>query len=59
MILKVYPLEMQEVIDQIAEREDYKIFAFWRKKEIETLDSLAHGKPNVVNMAGKSNFSRS
>lgn len=55
---KVYPLDlMQEVIDQIAEREDYKILLFGGgKKEIETLDSLAHGKPNVVNMAGKIKF---
>jgi ADP-heptose:LPS heptosyltransferase len=58
MILRCIHLKCKEVIDR-AEREDYKIFAFWRKKEIETLDSLAHGKPNVVNMAGKSNFSRS
>jgi hypothetical protein len=43
MILGVSLDLMQEVIDQIAEREGYKILLWRRKKEIETLDSLAHG----------------
>ena len=52
---KVYPLDLLEiVIASLARNDNYKIFLFGGgKKEIELLDKLADGKPNVVNIAGK------
>ena len=55
---KVYPLDlMREVINQLAENNNYKILLFGGgKKEIEILDSLSSSKGNVINMAGKIKF---
>jgi ADP-heptose:LPS heptosyltransferase len=52
---KVYPLDlMQEVINQLAANQAYKIFLFGGgKKEIEILNSLSSNKENVITMAGK------
>ncbi|MDI1317594.1 glycosyltransferase family 9 protein [Flavobacterium sp.] len=52
---KVYPLDlMQQVIDQLALAKNNKIFLFGGgNKEIEMLNSSAHGKENVINVAGK------
>lgn len=55
---KVYPLDlMQEVINQLAENSNYKIFLFGGgKEEIELLDSLSNGKESVVVVAGQLKF---
>ena len=54
---KVYPADlMQQVIDQLAQNSDYKIFLFGGKSEIPVLDSFASNKENVINMAGKIKF---
>jgi ADP-heptose:LPS heptosyltransferase len=55
---KVYPLDlMQEVINQLAESENYKILLFGGgKKEIELLNSLSKNKENVIVVAGKIKF---
>jgi ADP-heptose:LPS heptosyltransferase len=55
---KVYPLDlMQEVINQLAESENYKILLFGGgKKEIELLNSLAKDKENVIVVAGRLKF---
>ncbi len=55
---KVYPLDlMQDVIDKLSEKVNYKIFLFGGgKKEIEQLDSLSNQRENVVTIAGKINF---
>lgn len=55
---KVYPQDlMQQVIDKLAENQDYKIFLFGGgNKEIETLNHLAAGKENVITVAGKLKF---
>ena len=52
---KVYPQDlMQQVIDELASDRNNKIFLFGGgKKEIETLNSFAKGKKNVINVAGK------
>jgi ADP-heptose:LPS heptosyltransferase len=52
---KVYPLDlMQKVIDELAIDPNNKILLFGGgHKEIEMLESLALGKENVMNMAGK------
>lgn len=52
---KVYPLDlMQEVIDQLAERDDHKILLFGGgRNEIVRLDAIAAPYQNVINMAGK------
>ena len=52
---KVYPLDlMQQVINSLAENENYKIFLFGGgKKEILLLDEMTKGKNNVENFAGK------
>lgn len=54
---KVYPQDlMQNVIDQLAQNRDYKIFLFGGKNEIPVLDAFAYRKENVLNMAGKIKF---
>lgn len=55
---KVYPQDlMQQVIDGLAENQDYKIFLFGGgNKEIEILNQLAAGKENVITVAGKLKF---
>jgi ADP-heptose:LPS heptosyltransferase len=55
---KIYPLDlMQEVINQLSENQEYKIFLFGGgKKEIELLDTLSSSKENVINMAGQLKF---
>ena len=52
---KSYPQDlMQKVIDELASDRNNKIFLFGGgKKEIETLNSFAKGKKNVINVAGK------
>jgi ADP-heptose:LPS heptosyltransferase len=52
---KVYPLDlMQKVIDELALDQNNKILLFGGgHKETEMLESLASGKENVINMAGK------
>ncbi|MFV8269060.1 glycosyltransferase family 9 protein [Flavobacterium sp. GT2N3] len=52
---KVYPMDlMQEVIDKLALDRTHTILLFGGgKKEIETLDSLASNKKNVINIAGQ------
>jgi ADP-heptose:LPS heptosyltransferase len=52
---KVYPQDlMQEVINRLASGTKNKIFLFGGgNKEIETLNSFASGKDNVINVAGK------
>jgi ADP-heptose:LPS heptosyltransferase len=52
---KVYPQDlMQQVIDELALDTNNKIFLFGGgNTEIETLNSFAHGKENVINVAGK------
>jgi ADP-heptose:LPS heptosyltransferase len=54
---KVYPQDlMQQVIDGLS-KSDHKIFLFGGgKQEIETLETFARGKENVVVVAGKLNF---
>lgn len=55
---KVYPQDlMQQVIDKLAENQDYKIFLFGGgNKEIEILDQLVARKENVITVAGKLKF---
>ncbi|MBP6181240.1 glycosyltransferase family 9 protein [Flavobacterium sp.] len=55
---KIYPLDlMQEVINQLSENQEYKIFLFGGgKKEIELLNTLSSNKENVINMAGQLKF---
>lgn len=55
---KVYPTDlMQKVIDELALNSKNKIFLFGGgTKEIEILNQLAHGKENVINLAGKIPF---
>lgn len=55
---KVYPQDlMQEVIDELAENNDNKIFLFGGgNKEIEILNQFASGKENVITVAGKLKF---
>jgi ADP-heptose:LPS heptosyltransferase len=54
---KVYPNDlMQQVIDDLAQRPDYRLFLFGGKNEIPVLDALANGNENVINMAGKIKF---
>ena len=55
---KVYPQDlMQEVIDELAENNDNKIFLFGGgNKEIEILNKFASGKENVITIAGKLKF---
>lgn len=57
---KVYPHDlMQEVINELAQNPNYKIFLFGGgKKEIEVLNLLSKGKENVVSIAGKLKFSQ-
>ena len=52
---KVYPQDlMQQVIDKLASNTNNKIFLFGGgNKEIETLNSFANGKENIINVAGK------
>ncbi|QBZ97142.1 ADP-heptose--LPS heptosyltransferase 2 [Flavobacterium sangjuense] len=52
---KVYPQDLiQQVIDELASDANNKIFLFGGgNKEIEILNSLANGKVNVINVAGK------
>jgi len=52
---KVYPSDlMQKVIDGLASDTNNKIFLFGGgNKEIEILNTLASGKENVINAAGK------
>ena len=52
---KVYPQDlMQQVIDKLASNTNNKIFLFGGgNKEIEILNSLANGKENIINVAGK------
>jgi ADP-heptose:LPS heptosyltransferase len=54
---KVYPADlMQQVIDQLAQNSNYKIFLFGGKSETPVLESFASKKENVINMAGKIKF---
>jgi ADP-heptose:LPS heptosyltransferase len=55
---KVYPQDlMQNVIDELAKNNDYKIFLFGGgNKEIEILNIFAKDKQNVINAAGKISF---
>lgn len=55
---KVYPQDlMQQVIDKLAENQDYKIFLFGGgNKEIQILNQLATGKENVITVAGQLKF---
>ncbi|WP_366185698.1 glycosyltransferase family 9 protein [Flavobacterium ovatum] len=55
---KVYPQDlMQEVIDSLAENEDYTVLLFGGgKSEIEILETFAKDKANVINVAGKVKF---
>lgn len=55
---KVYPADlMQEVIDQLALNQDYKIVLFGGgKSEIEALETFSKNKENVINCAGKLKF---
>lgn len=57
---KVYPLDsMQEVINELALNPKNNILLFGGgKSEIETLNSLAANKENVINCAGKINFAQ-
>ncbi|MNX86826.1 Lipopolysaccharide core heptosyltransferase RfaQ [compost metagenome] len=55
---KVYPQGlMQQVIDKLAENQDYKMFLYGGgNKEIVILNQLAAGKENVITVAGKLKF---
>jgi ADP-heptose:LPS heptosyltransferase len=55
---KVYPQDLiQEVIDDLAQNQTYKIFLFGGgKNEIELLTTLAKNKENVIIVAGKLSF---
>jgi ADP-heptose:LPS heptosyltransferase len=55
---KVYPQDlMQEVIDGLANNEDFKILLFGGgKQEIEILNTFAKSYENVINIAGKVTF---
>jgi ADP-heptose:LPS heptosyltransferase len=55
---KVYPLDlMQEVIDTLAQNQEYTILLFGGgQSEKEQLQSLVGNKTNVLNMAGKIPF---
>ncbi|MFN3967375.1 glycosyltransferase family 9 protein [Flavobacterium sp.] len=55
---KVYPFDlMQQVIDDLAKNQTYKIFLFGGgKKEIEQLNFLAAAKENTIVVAGKLSF---
>ena len=55
---KVYPQDLiQEVIDNLAQNQTYKIFLFGGgKNEIELLTTLAKNKENVIIVAGKLSF---
>jgi len=56
---KVYPADlMQKVIDELAQKQDYKIFLFGAKNELKILDAFAARKENVINMAGKIKFNQ-
>jgi hypothetical protein len=56
MILGVSTWFNAEVIDQIAEREGYKILLLEEEKRNWNLRLISTWKPNVVNMAGKIKF---
>ncbi len=55
---KVYPQDlMQKVIDELALKNDFKIFLFGGgNKEIEVLNLFAKNKKNIVVIAGKLSF---
>jgi ADP-heptose:LPS heptosyltransferase len=55
---KVYPIDlMQEVINDLAQNDNYKILLFGGgKKEIEMLNSLSKDNKNAINIAGKLKF---
>ena len=55
---KVYPRDlMQQVIDELAKKENYKILLFGGgNSEAEQLDIFASNKENVINCAQKLNF---
>ena len=55
---KVYPRDlMQQVIDELAKKENYKILLFGGgKSEAEQLDVFASNKENVINCAQKLSF---
>lgn len=54
---KVYPQDlMQQVINDLAQNNKYKILLFGGKNEIPVLDAFASGKENVINMAGQIKF---
>ncbi|MFT3794555.1 glycosyltransferase family 9 protein [Flavobacterium sp.] len=54
---KVYPKDlMKNVIDQLAQNSNFRIFLFGGKNEIPVLDAFASGKENVLNMAGQIKF---
>lgn len=54
---KVYPLDlMKKVIEDLSKNNDFKIFLFGGKNEIEILNSLVPKSDNVIVIAGKINF---
>ncbi|MGV9002518.1 glycosyltransferase family 9 protein [Flavobacterium sp.] len=55
---KVYPIDlMRKVINELALNTKNKVFLFGGgTKEIDVLNQLAHGKENVINIAGKIPF---
>lgn len=57
---KVYPLDlMQKVIDELAEKHNYRLFLFGGgKEETEKLNTLAKQKENIVVVAGKLKFNQ-
>lgn len=54
---KVYPQDlMQQTIDLLAHNDDYRIFLFGGKGDVDRLNAFASGKGSAVNMAGKIKF---
>ena len=57
---KVYPIDlMQEVIDELAKNQNYKVFLFGGgEKEIQLLNQLQNQHSNVIVLAGKLKFNQ-
>lgn len=54
---KVYPSDlMQQVVDQLSENQDYRLFLFGGKDEVNKLEAFAKGRENILVVAGKINF---
>ncbi|AWI27172.1 glycosyltransferase family 9 protein [Flavobacterium pallidum] len=54
---KVYPADlMQQVIDQLSENHNHKLFLFGGKDEVNKLEAFAQNRKNIIVVAGKINF---